>query len=653
MDTNKENLSENPTPRRMTRSMMVKNMPESAKKSVDVETQTSSKKAAAKTPSKTPGKTLTKTPSKALTKTPKKTVTPRKTPGKKASGVENRKTPGKVQSAKKIKPETPRSLRATRSRSVVLEFPEKASILNASSTRKNLFPENCDDPKIENVHPAEVNFRKSQEVIIAETEAEKDDISEEEKHIDEAMDTDYVSSPPSPIKDDLVDENSVKSSKIEEFCTPAPLVTPEKPEAVEEPKDEVEISVESESVILAGLQETQTINEGSIITINDSPTIVIPDTPFEKEINRTLNETFSPEPKDIVFKEHPIHVQDEEIAGKSAGMEDVPQRTFKGTPYIRNVISSTKKITFAPAIASSALKSSILLENKFISPLKSIRKRSFSTTDADCSRKINRVKFHSPANMEITIDEIDDSMRPHIDGIRQERDAHVAKEKAKVKEMKKTKGRKRSMSNIETEPAKKRALHNISSAGQKTPTKEHHAVGKVPNFGAIHAASFSRMENLLDYKIRKEERAKNLLNISGKCIPSSSSKNVQEADNVIPVDEVAPLVEKAINSVPPEAPQTQQSSSNAEEVDGGNETANVGILSRPPVTTGMVTMRKVEERQQKWRTMHKSAGRHDNEKSGASNTATTTTTKARAAVLKGVRTNRRFDLMMKFREKEN
>lgn len=72
------------------------------------------------------------------------------------------------------------------------------------------------------------------------------------------------------------------------------------------------------------------------------------------------------------------------------------------------------------------------------------------------------------------------------------------------------------------------------------------------------------------------------------------------------------------------------------ESEGEKESGHVGTTSRP--------LNKVEERQQKWRSMHKS-GRHDNQQ--------TEVKAAQNAMLKGVRTNRRFELMMKFRGQKN
>ncbi|XP_059609924.1 muscle M-line assembly protein unc-89 isoform X2 [Phlebotomus argentipes] len=601
----KENILENPTPRRMTRltkSLMNRDLPDNVTmrtgKAGDIAKPAETpRKTPAKTPKKTPKKSAVKeTPKKSPKKTPKKSAkkdtpkkalkdgTPKKTPEKSGEEVKSisKSTSKKTRSTKKDEIQTSGgSLRITRSRSIHEQLTEDEN----SSSCKNLFPEDATKAEI-NVPEAKL---EAEDEVAKEIHQENDESAAVDVTVTVLKEQEEIKAPEKLVElPENCEELELKSIPLEVLA--------------EELENEEKLADESCVII----DDTSSMEGKDIMkTMENKSIIVIPDTPMLTEDNtdRPLNETFS------------------------ADEEEVPIKTpLKKTPKRLNIASTSQKmVNFAPAIASSALKSSILLDNKIMSPLKSIRKRSFSTTDVE-SRKMNHVTFHSPANMEITVDEIDDGMRPHIEEIRLEREAHKARDKKLAKRVK------RSMSNTETESGRKRALQlSVRKTPMKASGQSSLILGKMPNFGAIHAASFSNMENLDDYTKRKLERAKNLLGSNGKPLYTSTVKKntsveMQEAkkedkkeDNQSKNEPIAaPGAAKKVAKIVPLQ-------------EGGSKAAHVGT-SRP--------LKTVEERQQKWRSMHKS-GRHDNQG------------EKKSAILKGVRSNRRFDLLMKFRESQN
>lgn len=189
----------------------------------------------------------------------------------------------------------------------------------------------------------------------------------------------------------------------------------------------------------------------------------------------------------------------------------------------------------------------------FASPvlLKSIRKRSMSTTDMHppLPKRNFRVQFHSPGNMEKTITEIDESLYLNFTksfassfSIPSTTAASTASSAGNqsmtengVKLIKPLR-RKRSLSNAETpvdkmatlqflmdkdtEQKKKGGSSNSLSTSTSSLTTGGSAVKKMPtpsprkkmpNFAAIHQNIFQQMESLVDFKERKKERAQLLL----------------------------------------------------------------------------------------------------------------------------------------------
>lgn len=145
--------------------------------------------------------------------------------------------------------------------------------------------------------------------------------------------------------------------------------------------------------------------------------------PINLNINRpgsSLNDTFSPESTMEEVKHvsinTPVAVPSKKPVRFNGGCiqkEKLSLLSRKPTPYKKiNKIENVKLMS--PALsqhsASSTPNKTMQLITSALpltkSNLKSIRKRSFSV-DTNSTRKTNRVTFHSPANQEIPINEID------------------------------------------------------------------------------------------------------------------------------------------------------------------------------------------------------------------------------------------------------
>lgn len=224
-----------------------------------------------------------------------------------------------------------------------------------------------------------------------------------------------------------------------------------------------------------------------------------------------IDTTFSPKPK-------PEDVQIPQIIVQPPSVESKRSRVRFETPVKSEKLSmtpksSTKTFRKTPlkAVKEIQVESEMKPPQKLASPsmrlLKSIRKRSFSVTDVDppILKRNNRVQFHSPANMEKTIAEIDESLHLNFSKTLQS-----TKTDATVGPVRRTQ---RSMSNAET-PLDKKATMEILEAKKKMPTPSPRR--KMPNFAAIHNSIFSNMENLIDFNERKKERAQFLLNSADK-----------------------------------------------------------------------------------------------------------------------------------------
>lgn len=254
----------------------------------------------------------------------------------------------------------------------------------------------------------------------------------------------------------------------------------------------------------------------------------------QAESTKTNNDTFSPKPGDALavanetFSPEKVEIEAQEtikpisevVVDKTINNEEIKEsveikkqikfltpakvtKTVHETP-IGSARRSYRKTPLKPATAKTPVKPQS--EKKF--QLKSIRKRSFSVTDIDQLPK--RVQFHSPANMEKTITEIDESLHLNFS-----KSLHMNNEKP-------SRRRQRSLSNAET-PNDKLATIEMLEMPKKPVSPSPRR--KMPNFAAIHQSIFNNMESLVDFKERTKERAQFLLN--------SADKKAEQRSNVL------------------------------------------------------------------------------------------------------------------------
>jgi hypothetical protein len=125
--------------------------------------------------------------------------------------------------------------------------------------------------------------------------------------------------------------------------------------------------------------------------------------------------------------------------------------------------------------------------------LKSCRKRSFSVTDGENSRKTNRVVFYSPANDVVEIQRIDERLMKSF----MEKEKYIVQGKKYHKRTvsESTNEKKNTSLKIEVENFKINPLYRT----------------KMPNFNAIHQEQFKKMESITHHQSRVKERSTKLL----------------------------------------------------------------------------------------------------------------------------------------------
>lgn len=236
------------------------------------------------------------------------------------------------------------------------------------------------------------------------------------------------------------------------------------------------------------------------------------------------------------------------------------------------------------------------------------RKRSLSASEAEISKK--NVTFHSPANSTILVDTIDERLKKSVNKIG-------------------SNPRKRSLSEHK----------DLGSGDGVKPAK----VTKLPNFKSIHQQHFKRMESIQEFHNRKIQRAK-VLARSGSKSPVAAS-----------------LIKK--DSTTPHKSTTVPSKSPFKTGNGTTSSSETKSLIARPKVGGMKTLsdtERVEKRQQQFQAAFKPKIVSSSSSSSGGNDTPDGTRRVieqsrhkQSQILKGVRTNKRFELLMKFRDSQD
>ncbi|KAH8278866.1 hypothetical protein KR018_010521, partial [Drosophila ironensis] len=198
---------------------------------------------------------------------------------------------------------------------------------------------------------------------------------------------------------------------------------------------------------------------------------------------------------------------------------------------------------------------------------------------------------------------------------------------------------------IETAIHKLTANKIRSIAKINTPSKRL----KVPNFAAIHEKQFAKMENLVDHMERKAERAKALTNSSVKQAPGSTAKKAKAAER--PQTAIRPQALRKIDLAPKPAPVPAVTTATPKQPAASRlplrSTANVSLRPAFNLSTAVVTsfnstlasatrpeVDKLAQRRKRHQEMFKGRVRDQANK---------------AEIIRGVRSNRRFELQMQHR----
>ncbi|TMW43704.1 hypothetical protein DOY81_011216 [Sarcophaga bullata] len=155
-------------------------------------------------------------------------------------------------------------------------------------------------------------------------------------------------------------------------------------------------------------------------------------------------------------------------------------------------------------------------------------------------RKQNRiVSFCSPANQTTIIDDIDSLMAQSIK-------KQKLKQTKDILDKNVTTRRKRSLSLDETMMStsyvsrlpRPRLQENVSNKPVNPTTSGHKPLTrtKLPNFAAIHQKQFQKMENVVDHINRKQERSQILINSATKLKPVQKNVSIKKISNHVPLE---------------------------------------------------------------------------------------------------------------------
>ncbi|XP_055587462.1 titin-like [Uranotaenia lowii] len=252
------------------------------------------------------------------------------------------------------------------------------------------------------------------------------------------------------------------------------------------------------------------------------------------------------------------------------------------------------------------------------------RKRSLSASDADVTKK--NVTFHSPANSTILVDTLDERLKKSF--------KHESASKTSMT----SSNRKRALS-------EHRDLDKHSSEAPKPPK-----LTKLPNFKSIHQKQFDQMESIDALHNRKIQRAKEM---TSACKSPGLVRSIEKPSFG--------------STAPPKSPGKFGFCSSS---------SSSSLISKPSVVKALISSGPVKalhgsdahgsrplltdvERQEKRQKQFaatfrgKSAEQNSQDKPDGARNVIEQSRHKQSQILKGVRTNKRFELLMKFRDTQD
>ncbi|XP_050079469.1 nucleolar protein dao-5-like [Anopheles maculipalpis] len=311
------------------------------------------------------------------------------------------------------------------------------------------------------------------------------------------------------------------------------------------------------------------------------------------------------------------------------------------------------------------------------------RKRSLSASAADMTMKRN-VTFHSPANSTMLVETIDERLMLKSLQEQQQQQQDTIERSSCSKGI----------------GEKLRKPRNRSLSEHKPSEMKRKKVSKLPNFKSIHANHFNRMESLAEFMKRKESRAKQILSSCGSASKLLSNPSTITTDAVekpsdgkcksaikkVPPPTTKPFVFKSAGGggipVPSsgvvaglfvkrtkEAPMAAKAGSEGSgehhhQTLSATATVAPASVAKKPIPSDTERMaNRLKQFQTTFKPKQMATGMGDNTVKGPlSSTASTSHTTVggerpvdqlrskQSKILKGVRTNRRFELQMKHRD---
>uniref|UniRef100_A0A182MW93 Uncharacterized protein n=1 Tax=Anopheles culicifacies TaxID=139723 RepID=A0A182MW93_9DIPT len=546
----------------------------------------------------------------------------------------------------------------------------------------------------ETLETIDEKLNTAKEVIVAEQVEEKVDIPEKQQMLPEENNFENIrksegsetiplhSEEDEIMKGSSFDVSDIKKSPLVEDSSvkniESPLALADNPEeesfgSIEYLEDEMNNIVEHIKKPSHQSKDSSAENGNSASAI---PTIVfIPETPAQN----VLNETYSPAkhnssiiditadtPCPVVAAAAP-RTPDTKLTERDANDKCSPDKPpevieIMDSPAVAAFCKQINEETVNGANGGSATSTPLAVRPLVQQPVNECvnneplnvqyesRKRSLSTSAVDTTIKRN-VTFHSPANCTMLVETIDERlMLKSLQDQQQQRLETMEKQETSSKSIgeKLRKPRKRSLSEHKPSEMKR----NKSS--------------KLPNFKSIHAKHFDRMESLAEFMKRKETRAKQ---IHSACSPAtkllaqpvssgSGAAGVSLVEKKIPSSSTKPFIFKSAGGGIP-VPSAGLFVKRTKE--GQAATIAAPSIEKKPIASDRERMvNRLKQFQATFKPKQISTDTSAVPVSGSLASTTTTTVAGerpielmrskQSKILKGVRTNRRFELQMKHRD---